>query len=74
MCRERDLGAAPTLVNELRLEDAQQFKNFIHMSAELLKLLLDLSKYQIVRQDTKFRNAIPIHDRSNYFGKCYKHC
>jgi len=61
--RRSDLGAASNLVNELRLEDAQQFKNFIRMSAVQFEMLLDLIKHQIVKQDTHLREAIPVHDR-----------
>jgi len=61
--RRSDLGAASNLVNELRLEDAQQFKNFIRMSAVQFEMLLDLIKHQIVKQDTQLREAIPVYDR-----------
>lgn len=47
------LGAGSTLVNELRLEVAQQFKNVIQMSAVEFELLLDLVKHKIVKLDTK---------------------
>lgn len=47
----------------MRLEDAQQFKNFIWMSAVQFEQLFDLVKHQIVKQDTKFRDAIPVHHR-----------
>ena len=56
--RQSDLGAASNLVNELRLEDAQQFKNFIRMSAVQFEMLLDLIKHQIVKQDTQLRESI----------------
>lgn len=61
--RRNEFGACSTLVNELRLEDAQQFRNFIRMSAVQFELLLNLVKHQIVKQDTKLRDAIPVHDR-----------
>lgn len=61
--RRNALGASSTLVNELRLEDAQQFKNFIRMSAVQFELVLNLVKHDIVKQDTKLRDAIPVHDR-----------
>ncbi|KAL4148743.1 hypothetical protein QTP88_002911 [Uroleucon formosanum] len=43
--------------------DAQQFKNFIRMSAVQFEMLLDLIKHQIVKQGTQLREAIPVHDR-----------
>ena len=63
MDRRNEFGACSTLVNNLRLEDAQQFRNFIRMSAVQFELLLNLIKHQIVKQDTKLRDAIPVHDR-----------
>lgn len=47
-CRS-NLGAVSNLVNEFRLEDAQQFKIFIRMSAVQFELLLSLVKHQIVK-------------------------
>jgi hypothetical protein len=40
--RRNQLGACSTLVNELRFEDAQQFQNFIRMSAVQFEQVLDL--------------------------------
>jgi hypothetical protein len=51
--RRSNLGAASNLVNELRLEDAKQFKNVIQMSAVEFEILLDLIKHLIVKQDTQ---------------------
>ncbi|BET01103.1 protein Hydra magnipapillata [Nesidiocoris tenuis] len=59
--RRIEFGACSTLVSELKLEDAQQFRNFIRMSAVQFESLLDLVKHQIVKKDTKFRAAIPPH-------------
>lgn len=61
--RRNEFGACSKLVNELRLEDAQQYRNFIRMSAVQFELLLDLVKHRIVKKDTKFRDAIAPHDR-----------
>ena len=61
--RRNELGPCSTLVNELRLEDAQKFKNFIRMSAMQFEFPLDLVKHRIVKEDTKFRDAIPVQDR-----------
>lgn len=68
-----DLGAASNLVYELRLEDVQQLKNIIRMSAVQFERLFDLVKHQIVRQDTKlqkFRHpSIVVHSfRINKFN------
>jgi hypothetical protein len=56
-------GACSSLVNEFRFEDAQQFHNFIRMSAVTFEQVLDLVKHRIAKQNTKFCDAIPVHDR-----------
>jgi len=61
--RQNELGACSTLVNELRFEDAQQFRNFIQMTAVQFEQVLDLIKQCIAKQNTKLRDAIPVHDR-----------
>ena len=58
--RQIDLGAGSTLVNELWMEDAQQFKNVIWMSAVQVELLLYIVKHQIIKQDTIFHQLISI--------------
>jgi hypothetical protein len=56
-------GAYANLVNELKIEDAQQFKIFIRMSAvDLEELLLHVGKY-IKKQDTQLRAAITPSER-----------
>lgn len=47
--RRNQFEACSTLVNKLRLDDAQQFRNFIRMFAEQFEVLLDLVKRQIVK-------------------------
>ena len=61
--RRNQLGACSTLVNELRFKDAQQFRNFIWMSAVQFEQVLDLVKHRIAKQNTKLRDAITVHDR-----------
>lgn len=66
-----------TLVNEFRLEDVQGFKKYLRMSALQLELILNLVTHQIIRQDTKLLDAIPVHDRlimvTLRFLASYKH-
>ena len=64
MDRRKQLGACSTLENELRFKDAQQLRNFIRMSAVEFEQVLDLMKHRIAKQNTKLRDAIPVHDRS----------
>ena len=63
MDRRNQLGACCTLVIELRFEDAQQFRNFIRMSAVQFEQVLDLVKHRIAKQNTILRDAILVHDR-----------
>lgn len=56
--RRRDLGAFATLVNELQIEDSQQFRNFIRMSAVELEELLSLVGAKIQKKDTILRESI----------------
>jgi hypothetical protein len=61
--RREMYGAYANLVNELKIEDAQQFKIFIRMSAvDLEELLLHVGKY-IKKQDTQLRAAITPSER-----------
>lgn len=48
MNRRIDLRVSSILVNDLRLQDAQQFKIFIRISAVAFQLLLDLVQHEIV--------------------------
>ena len=55
---QNQLGACSTLVDELRLEDSQQFQNFIRMSAVQDEQVLDFVKHQIVKQNTKIAHFL----------------
>ena len=48
------LGACSTLVNELRFEDAQRFRNFIRMSAVQFEQVLEWVKHWIVNTTVQF--------------------
>ncbi|XP_031327745.1 uncharacterized protein LOC116158996 [Photinus pyralis] len=56
-------GACSTLIAELHIEDAQQFRNFVRMSAVQVQFLINLIGPQIVKQDTIMRSAIPVYER-----------
>ncbi|KAL1506420.1 hypothetical protein ABEB36_005790 [Hypothenemus hampei] len=61
---QNQLGACETtLVQELKLEDAQQFKNFCRISAVQFEMLLSLVGHQIAKWDTRLRNSIPANHR-----------
>lgn len=51
-------GAFATLTAELRMEDHQQFRNFIRMTATDFEHLLQGIATKIKKNDTKFRKAI----------------
>ena len=57
------MGACSTLVNELKIEDAQQFVNFVRMSASQVEVIINLIGDMISKKDTKMRRAIPVKDR-----------
>lgn len=61
--RRENYGAYNNLLNELRIEDAQQFRNFIRMSAIDLEKLLCLVGGKIQKQDTHLRASIPASER-----------
>lgn len=56
--RRLEKGACLSLINELRLEDPQQYRNFFRMSAEQLEFITNCVGPVIVKQDTRFRKAI----------------
>nr|XP_022905462.1 uncharacterized protein LOC111417424 isoform X1 [Onthophagus taurus] len=56
--RRNELGAFKSLVNELRIEDSQQFRNFIRMSSTELEDLLFIVGPKIQKQDTVLRELI----------------
>ena len=51
---QNQLGACSTLVKELRLEDTQQFWNFIRTSAVQFEQVLELVKHRIVNTTLQF--------------------
>ena len=51
----KSIRSFSTLVNELRLEDAQQFRSFSRMSAVQFEQVLDLVKHRIVKKTTKLK-------------------
>ena len=61
--RRREYGAYTNLLNELKIEDSQQFRNFIRMSAVELEDLLCLVGPKIQKQDTVFRESIQASER-----------
>lgn len=61
--RRNSMGACSTLINEMQIEDPQQFRNFVRMSAEQLEVLINLIGPQIAKKDTRMRNAIPVKHR-----------
>ncbi|KAF2891900.1 hypothetical protein ILUMI_14273 [Ignelater luminosus] len=56
--RRENYGTYNNLLNELRIEDAQQFKNFIGMLAVDLEELLSKVSTRIKKQDTHLRASI----------------
>lgn len=61
--RRREYGAYTNLLNELKIEDSLQFRNFIRMSAVELEDLLCLVGPKIQKQDTVFRESIQASER-----------
>jgi hypothetical protein len=62
--RRRDRqGAYTHLINELQLEDAQQFRNFTRMSALEVQRLVNILGPVIDNQDTAMRNTISVEER-----------
>lgn len=60
--RRHYLGAFSTLLRELCIEDPQQFRNFIRMSAEQYEIFINIGPH-IVKRDTKLRAAISVKER-----------
>jgi hypothetical protein len=56
-------GAYTQLITELQLEDAQQFRNFMRMSAVEVQSLVNMLGPVIGKQDTVMRNAISVEER-----------
>lgn len=61
--RRCELGACSTLTKELKIEDAQQFRNFVRMSAVQVQFIIDSIGPVIVKMDTKLRKAISVYER-----------
>lgn len=57
------IGAYGTLINELCIEDEQQFRMFFRMTAVQIQYILDLIGTQISKKDTYMREAISIQQR-----------
>lgn len=61
--RRFELGAGDALVKELEIEDSQQFRNFVRMTAIEVQFLIDLTGPIIAKKDTVMRKAISVKDR-----------
>ncbi|KAF2896396.1 hypothetical protein ILUMI_09779 [Ignelater luminosus] len=61
--RRENYGTYNNLLNELRIEDAQQFKNFIGMLAVDLEELFSKAGTRIKKQDTHLRASISPRER-----------
>ncbi|KAJ8942305.1 hypothetical protein NQ314_010101 [Rhamnusium bicolor] len=61
--RREKYGAYNNLLKELKIEDAQQFKNFIRMSALDFEELLTKVGREIEKQDTHLRASISASER-----------
>ena len=57
------LGACSTLLQELRVEDPQQFRIFLRMSAHDIEKILNLVGPIITKENTNLRDAISANDR-----------
>ncbi|MGH0118224.1 UNVERIFIED_CONTAM: hypothetical protein FKN15_050819 [Acipenser sinensis] len=61
--RRQKHGAYHALIQEMRLEDAEKYQNFLRMDTQSFDLLLNLVKHLIEKEDTFFRAAIPAEER-----------
>lgn len=61
--RRNELGACNTLLHELIMEDAPQFRNFLRMGAEDIEYLIQKLGATLTKQDTTMRSAISVKDR-----------
>lgn len=61
--RRKIYGACSSLTVELEIEDAQQFRNFVRMSAVQVQFLINLVGPKIEKQNTKMRQAISVYER-----------
>lgn len=58
LSKKNSQGAYQSLMNDLRIEDRQGFKNFVRMTPADFEILLNMVAPHIVKQDTKFRVAV----------------
>jgi hypothetical protein len=56
-------GANNNLVQELRIEDPNQYKNFFRMTAADIEYLITQIGPQVAKQDTAMRPAISVKER-----------
>ena len=52
-----------TLLQELRAEDIDEYKNYMRMSKEIFNMLLEKIRPYIVKQDTNMRQSISVEPR-----------
>lgn len=57
--RREELGALSRLLQELKEEDPETYRNVLRMTAPQFQELLELVEPLIKKQDTVFRQAIP---------------
>lgn len=57
--RREELGASSRLLQELKEEDPETYRNVLRMTAPQFQELLELVEPLIKKQDTVFRQAIP---------------
>jgi hypothetical protein len=55
--KRRELGAYNRLLSELRMQDAEYYRNFLRMSEEDFEYLATKVKSKIEKQDTTMRSA-----------------
>lgn len=62
--RQREnAGIMNNLLEELKREDEECYKNFLRMSADDFNYLLEKIKFSITKQNTLMRNAISANER-----------
>ena len=59
LTRRNELGVGNTLLEEFRLENDEEYKQFLRMSPENFEELLSLVEKEIQKQNTLLRDAIP---------------
>lgn len=61
--RNRELYSGSMLLNDLKNEDGDHFKNCCRMTPETFNNLLNLIETKIRKEDTQFRLSIPANER-----------